>query len=385
MRNIFLAIAALAALCMTTSAQVAATGSGRPEASRVLPQPGCSAGVCRPGTQQTFYDTDLKPGGAKPGGVKPGGAKPGGAKPGGVKSEGEPRINKQAIQQKVEQKVEQKVQSAPPPGTIPPPPPRSAAPASSVKNTSPVKNISPVKNLLFDEKVEDSTEPGTVFHNTIEVLPEATTKVYLSSIDINRIVCPVDIKDVVYSKEKGLNVKIQGKNAFMKFVVARDDGRTRYTTTPVDVYVVCGSEVYSMIAYPKRIPAQVVKLTRGKRDAVKSNTEMFGGIPFEKKIMTVLKAVFTDTIPDSFSVAIVNRPFNVFQQIDLVLKRIIAVEGEGIKVKEYIAQAKTGVYLREKDFLRPDLTTNTVAVSLGALNLKKDETSRILIVEQGGS
>ena len=378
MRNIFLAIAALAALCMTTSAQVAATGSGRPEAPRGMAQPGCPAGVCRPGTQPTFYSTDSKPGGAKPEGVKPG----------GVKSEGEPRVNRQAIQQKVEQKVEQKaqqkVQSAPPSGAIPPPP-RSAALASSVKNTSPVRNISPVKNLLFDEEVTDSTEKGTVYQNTIEVLPEATTKVDLSSIDINRIVCPVDIKDVVYSKEKGLSVRIQGKNAFMKFVVARDDGRTRYTATPVDVYVVCGSEVYSMIAYPKRIPAQVVKLTRGKRDAVKKNTEMFGGIPFEKKIMTVLKAVFTDTIPDSFSVAIVNRPFNVFQQIDLVLKRIIAVEGEGIKVKEYIAQAKTGVYLKEKDFLRPDLTTNTVAVSLGALNLKKDETSRILIVEQGGS
>ena len=369
MRNIFLATVALAALCMTTSAQVAATGSGRPEAPRGMPQ-GCPAGVCRPGTQPTFYST----------GSKPEGAKAEGAKPGGVKSESEPRVNRQAIQQKVEQKV----QSAPPPGAIPPPP-RSAAPASSVKNTSPVRNISPVKNLLFDEEVTDSTEKGTVYQNTIEVLPEATTKVDLSSIDINRIVCPVDIKDVVYSKEKGLSVRIQGKNAFMKFVVARDDGRTRYTATPVDVYVVCGSEVYSMIAYPKRIPAQVVKLTRGKRDAVKRNTEMFGGIPFEKKIMTVLKAVFTDTIPDSFSVAVVNRPFNVFQQIDLVLKRIIAVEGEGIKVKEYIAQAKTGVYLREKDFLRPDLTTNTVAVSLGALNLKKDETSRILIVEQGGS
>jgi len=376
MRNIFLAIAALAALCLTTSAQVAATGSGRPEAPRGMPQE-CPAGVCRPGAQPTFYGTDSKPGGVKPEG----------AKPGGVKPEGEPRVNRQAMQQKVEQKaqqkVEQKVQSAPPPGAIPPP--RSAAPASPVKNTSSVKNTSPVKNLLFDEEVADSTEPGTVYRNTIEVLPEATTKVDLSSMDINRIVCPVDIKDVVYSKEKGLSVRIQGKNAFMKFVVARNDGRTRYTATPVDVYVVCGSEVYSMIAYPKRIPAQVVKLTRGKRDAVKRNTEMFGGIPFEKKIMTVLKAVFTDTIPDSFSVAVVNRPFNVFQQIDLVLKRIIAVEGEGIKVKEYIAQAKTGVYLREKDFLRPDLTTNTVAVSLGALNLKKDETSRILIVEQGGS
>jgi len=378
MRNIFFATAALAALCMTASAQVAVTGSGKP-------QQGCPSGICKPGTQPTFYDTDSKPEGRSPAVGLPAGKSPAGAKP-----EGEPRVNQQAMQQKVEQKMEQKVQqkmeqptaqqkvqSAPPIGALPPP--RSVAPPASMKNTS------QVRNMLFDKEVEDSTEPGTIYQNTIEILPEATTKVDLSSIDINRIVCHADIKDVVYSKEKGLSVRIQGKNAFMKFVVAREEGKTRYTATPVDVYVVCDGEVYSMIAYPKRIPAQAVRLARGKRDAVKRNTEMFGGIPFEKKIMTVLKAVFTDTIPDSFSVAVVNRPFNVFQQIDLVLKRIIAVEGEGIKVKEYIAQAKTGVYLREKNFLRPDLTTNTVAVSLGALNLKKDETSRILIVEQGGS
>ena len=140
-----------------------------------------------------------------------------------------------------------------------------------------------------------------------------------------------------------------------------------------------------MIAFPKRLPAQIVKLSKGKQDIVKKNIDMFNSIPFERKIMTVLKAIFTDTIPDSFNIAIINKTFNIFQQIDLTLERLIVVEGEGISVKEYIAKAKTDVYLREKDFLRPDLTARTVAISIDTLDLKKDETSKVLIVEQRGN
>lgn len=295
-----------------------------------------------------------------------------------------PKVNEQAMQQRVQERVQSAPSVTPSPRTISPQtgssPPLPAGKPSSPHMASPAT----VKNMLFDEEVQDTTEPGTIYQNIIEVMPETTTKIDLSSMDINRVVCPVDIKDVVYSREKGLNVKIEGKNAFMKFTVIKDDNKMKYNTIPVDVYVVCGNEVYSMIAYPKRLPAQIVKLSKGKQDIIKKNMDMFNSIPFEKKVMTILKAIFMDTIPDSFNIALVNKPFDVFQQIDLTLERVIVVEGEGVSVKEYIAKAKTDVYLREKDFLRPDLTTKTVAISIGALNLKKDETSKVLIVEQRG-
>lgn len=341
MKKIFLVPIVLTMLCTNTSAQVAVTGFNKSPAR-------CTTGTCNPKTSSTFYKTEDKK-------TKSG-------------QKTEPQVNQQAIQQKVQEKV----QNAPPPLPAP-------SKSSTVSSSTPAKGL-----LIANEEVYDDTEPGTVYQNTIEILPEATTKVDLSSIDINRIVCPADIKDVVYSKEKGLNVRIQGRNAFFKFTLAKEDSRKVYAAIPVEVYVVCGDDVYTMIAYPKRIPAQVVKLSKGKLDAVKKNMGMFNGVPFEKKVMTILKTIFTDAMPDSFNVTVINKPFNVFQQVDLILKRIITVEGEGIKVKEYTAQAKTDVYLKEKDFLRTDLTTKTIAVSMSALNLKKDETSRILMVEQGG-
>ena len=376
-KNISFIALGLVMFGMNTSAQVNVSDLDK---ARGISQGGLQRGI-QTGSSQTpssFYNIETKDANTK--NTNPKNTNPKDTNP----KDTNIKINQQAMQQKVQEKIQSAPSITPPPRNISPStassPPMPGGKPSSPHMASPV-----VKNMFFDEEVQDSTEPGTIYQNTIEVMPETTTKIDLSSIDINRVVCPVDIKDVVYSKEKGLNVKIQGKNAFMKFTVIKDDDKIKYNTVPVDMYIVCGNEVYSIIAYPKRLPAQIVRLSRGKNDIVKKNMDMFNNIPFEKKVMTILKAIFTDAIPDSFNVTTVNKPFNVFQQIDLTLGRIIMVEGEGVSIKEYIAKAKTDVYLKEKDFLRPDLTTKTVAISIGTLNLKKNETSKILIVEQRGN
>jgi len=270
--------------------------------------------------------------------------------------------------------------------TSPPVPPTPTAKptgntASKNKDTSEtVKNI-----LQMESTYDDDIKTGTVFENVMEILPEVTTKIELSNMDINRFVCPVEIKDVVYSKEKGINVKIEGKNAFVKFIVIKEDTKYVYSSIPSEMYIVCGDNVYSIIAYPKRIPSQIVNFSNGKLEKVKKNLNMFSEIPYEKKIMAILKDIFTDKIPDSFSITPVNRRIDAFEQIDLTLRRIIMVDGEGLRVKEYRAKLKENApqaYLREKDFLRTDLTSKTIAVSIDTLNLKKGDTSRVLIVEQ---
>ena len=57
-----------------------------------------------------------------------------------------------------------------------------------------------------------------------KVSPEITTQVRLSNSDINRVICPVDIKDVIYSEEKGLAVNLSGKNAYRE-VPRGEEGR----------------------------------------------------------------------------------------------------------------------------------------------------------------
>jgi hypothetical protein len=42
------------------------------------------------------------------------------------------------------------------------------------------------------------------------------------------------------------------------------------------------------------------------------------------------------------------------------------------------------VYIKEKDFLRADLASRAIAVSIDSLNLKKGETARAFVVELAG-
>jgi len=223
------------------------------------------------------------------------------------------------------------------------------------------------------------------------VTPEGTIQVPLSNSDVNRIICPAEIKDVVYSKEKGMTVKLSDTNAFVKFLVMKKDGRDLYTSSPSELYVACGDAIYTLIALPKRIPAQTVQLVPGKVDSMKKNMALFGEMPFEKKVVAIIKKLSTDSPLDTFTVEMVNKPFAAFKDLDLVLYQVVAIDGEGLRVKEYRARIRNGsrsaaMYLREKDFLRADLAEQAVAVSIDVMNLKKGETARVFIVErvQGG-
>ncbi len=241
----------------------------------------------------------------------------------------------------------------------------------------------------FEEAPASPGEEGALPGLPQRITPEGPSQVVLSSSDINRVICPVEIKDAIYSKEKGLTVKLAGQNAFVKFLVMKKDGKDLYATTPSELYVVCGESVYTMIAIPRRVPAQTIQLSRGKADSIKKNLALFAEVPFEKKIIAIIKKIYTDSVPDSFTVSKVDKPYPLFQGLSLVLHRVVTIDGEGLAVKEYRARIADGwkdssVILREKDFLTTDLAQRPVAVSIDTMNLKKGETSRIFIIERTG-
>jgi conjugal transfer pilus assembly protein TraK len=220
-----------------------------------------------------------------------------------------------------------------------------------------------------------------------KVSPEITTQVRLSNSDINRVICPVDIKDAIYSEEKGLTVNLSGRNAYLKFLVVKKDGKEMYSTTPSELYFVCDGVVYTMIAIPARIPAQTVQLAPGKAGTARKNIELYGELPFEKKIIAIVKRVYTNDAPDSFTKTVVNGKMEVFKDLEVVLRAIYAIEGEGLRVKELevrIAPASKldSISFKESDFLRTDISLYPVAVSAESMTLKKGETSRVFVVER---
>jgi conjugal transfer pilus assembly protein TraK len=234
--------------------------------------------------------------------------------------------------------------------------------------------------------VKDGQDSGSVF-----VMQEIPTRIVLSNTDVNRITCPngTSVKDVVYSTEKGVSVKNQGTNAFVKFLVSKDNltGKQKYRTDPVEFYVVCGdNQIFTLISTPKSVPAQHIQLVSNV-SSVKKNLDMFKGISFERKIIMICQNVYTNNIPDSFSIKKVDNPLRVFEDIDVVLKRVVLADGEGIRLKEYVLLLKesggTQLELNERDFLVPELAENPIAIALETHTLQPDTPRRLFVLERG--
>ncbi len=252
----------------------------------------------------------------------------------------------------------------------------------------------PVSVLWAQEATNDPKITGQVNEQTIIVLPEVATPVDLSSSDVNRIVCPqeMQIQDIVFSQEKGVKVKYSGANAFIKFLFTIKNGSNNYAANPVELYIVCGENVYNLIATPKRIPSQTIRLSSGKLKAIKQNASLMGGLPIEKKTALLIKLTVTDSLPESFEITSPNRSLRIFKGLNIVLKRTVIVEGEGLRLKEYYVTNEKDyvpgeddlVSLSERDFMVTELTTNTLAVAMDRLNIRKNETARVFIVESTG-
>jgi conjugal transfer pilus assembly protein TraK len=219
------------------------------------------------------------------------------------------------------------------------------------------------------------------------VFPGAAATVELSSTDINRLICPVDIQDVIFSQEKGIKVRYAGKNAFIKFLITKKGDELAYATIPSELFVVCGEDVYNIIALPKRIPSQTVRLSSGMSEKIKKNRALFEGLPFERKVLGLIKGLYVNDIPDSFTVKDIGKKYDLFQDLSLSLVRVIVIEGEGLQVKEYAARINADIEskdLREMDFLIPELASGALAVSVSPQHLTQGDTARIFIVERMG-
>lgn len=237
-------------------------------------------------------------------------------------------------------------------------------------------DTSDLQQIAFDAKHDGFAG------NSYIVSPERTTMVKMSSTDVNRIVCPIDIKDVVYSEEKGIQVKISGKNAFVKFLVKRLGGKETYSNIPADMYVVCGDKVYNIIAMPERIPSVNVYL-EDKEQKIKDTLEKNATIPYERKIVNYVKDFMSGKIPPEATYNPVDKEYRLYQDIEIKEKGNYVIEGEGFTVRVFhVIGKKQGIEIKEKDFLRKEITQNPLAISLDKLKLNQGDKAVLLIIEK---
>lgn len=263
-----------------------------------------------------------------------------------------------------------------------------APPQKQPSGVQPQPGTANSKNRLYETSLDKPSKkelPDFSDETPSVVLPEITTSVRFSNSDLNRISCPVGIREALTSTEKGVSIKIQGRDAFVKFkVTKRSDGQVGYVTTPAEIFVVCGENTYTLIAFPQRIPSQLIKLSSGTEKRIKENQSIYAGMPFEKKILRVIKEVYTEDMAESYTIAKIDKAVGNFRDVRVIHRRTVDVEGEGIAVKEYevsLKGNKSEFKLSEKHFLKADFAQNPVAVSIDKPNIRRGDLARVFVVE----
>ena len=226
----------------------------------------------------------------------------------------------------------------------------------------------------------------SVAYGSSPILPEVTTAVDLSSSDINRIVCPGMISDLIFSQEKGLDGHFAGNNAFVKFTITVQGDDKRYSTTPTELFVSCNETIYSLIVTPKRIPSVTLRLSPPATRELKQNISRYQALPFEKKVLQLIREAYQGGYPDSYRITEADATLNISVDLSVRLLRIVDVEGVGLRLKEYNvkATADESIQITEKDFLRTEMGERIIAVVVENHRIEQGGASRVFVVEYRG-
>jgi conjugal transfer pilus assembly protein TraK len=219
------------------------------------------------------------------------------------------------------------------------------------------------------------------------ILPEVTTAVELSSSDVNRIVCPGTINDLIFSKEKGIEGHFVGSNAFVKFAITILDDEKHYSNTPSELFVSCNNTIYTLIATPKRIPSVTLRLAPSPAQDLKQNVDHYQSLPFEKKVLQLVREAYLVEYPEGYRITAADVAVNISKDLNVRLKKIVDVEGVGLRLKEYRVRPAAGnpVHVTEKDFLKFQMGERIIAVVVEEHVIAPGKSSRVFIVEQRGA
>ena len=213
---------------------------------------------------------------------------------------------------------------------------------------------------------------------------EVPTMVELSAKEINRIVCPGQMSDLIFSEEKGLTGHFSGNNAFIKFTAEEVGGKLKYSKEPSEIYAVCNGSVYTIIGAPTEINAVTVRLALPKSETVEKNIARYKNMPLEKQALQLIKEAYDGVFPSSYQVIDKKQPVHLCPDFDLVRQQVVEIEGVGLRLKTFKATSRlaTDLELAEKTFLTAAVGSPILAVAIEQHNLKPKQSTRIFVVER---
>ena len=220
--------------------------------------------------------------------------------------------------------------------------------------------------------------------NDVLVYPEKATAVELSSTDVNRIICPEQVTDYVFSQEKGMTVSVNGRNLFVKYLITLKDGKNHYNKTPNEIFITTGGHVYSLITYPTQIPSKTVWLAMPKESRLKENIRKYSSLPQELKILELVKMTYRGETAQDVVAEKKNKKITVIHGVNVFLNQRVHIEGEGLAIKVFSLEntGDSSVQLNEKLFLAERISQRPLAIAIEKVLLNPNETGRLFVVEK---
>jgi conjugal transfer pilus assembly protein TraK len=216
------------------------------------------------------------------------------------------------------------------------------------------------------------------------VTAEIPTVVELSNHDINRIVCPGPMSDLIFSQEKGITGHFSGNNAFIKFKIEDVGDEYNYADQDSELFIVCNGAVYTLIVTPKDIPSATIRLASLQQKSFKQNITHYKNMPLEKQALQVIREAYNENYPSSYRVIDSSEAVELCPRIKTTLIQSVDVDGVGLRLKKYLITA-TGTelsYVDEKLFVSPFISDSLLAVAVNDHTLSPGETSTVFIVEK---
>lgn len=218
--------------------------------------------------------------------------------------------------------------------------------------------------------------------NNIQVIEgEGIHYVNISLRDMNRISCPLEVGDPIYSKEKELEIGKYGKELFIKVSPRQatyPDGKKdiTYSNMPRDLFVDCGGRIFSFVLIPKDIPSQTVTLHLPLVE-IEAAKVTEASAPYEALLHKLIQHVYMDTPPDGYVMA-PGKDRIEFRELTLNLRRTYT--GYNYLVEDWIiTSAMEGENEFNEQAFLPYLKKPR-AVTLINPRLNKTEQTRLIVV-----
>lgn len=216
------------------------------------------------------------------------------------------------------------------------------------------------------------------------ITPDVPVSVELSNRDVNRIVCPGQMNDLIFSQEKGMTGHFSGSNAFIKFKIKEQGEEYVYADTPSEIFVVCSGAVYTLLVTPRDIPSVTLRLASPQENTFKENIAHYRNLPLEKQALQIIREAYNGTYPSSYRVSASEEQLTLSPDLEIQLLQSVEVDGVGLRLKKYQAKSlqQGAVAVDESVFLSPMVSPSILAVAVEEHTLAAGGTTMVYVVEK---